>query len=143
MVIVPFLPLLAGCASLADDLSTAEAGCSSSAAMTAYVQCLNAADAPVWRKDSPSDLAAYEAFAAARLSLAQSLDGGAINPAQFREASAQVRAKFTRDLSANAHRRQDEMNRQNAQDMVDAMGKSPNPEDMRGDMKGMMGGMGM
>jgi hypothetical protein len=135
---------LAACASLSDDLKTAEAACSSSAAMTAYVQCLNMADAPVWRADSPADLPAYQAFAAARLSLAQSLDGGAINPAQFRDASAQVRAKFALDLAGNTRRRRDEVDRQRAQDMLDAMGKAPNPEDMRGDMNGMMGGgMGM
>jgi hypothetical protein len=140
-ILFPLL-FLTGCASLGDDLKTAEAACSLSAAMLPYVQCLNAADAAVWRRDSPSDLPAYEAFAAARLSLAQDLDRGAVTPAQFRDASAQVRAKFTRDLAANTRRRQDEMNRQNAQDMVDAMGKMQNPEDMRGDMKGM-GGMGM
>jgi hypothetical protein len=142
LLLLAFLLPLAGCASLAGDLKTAEAACPSSAAMTPYVQCLNEADGPVWRADSPSDLAAYQAFAAARLSLAQGLDSGVINPAQFRDASAQLRDKFVHDLAASQRQRQAELERQRAQDMLDTMRKTANPDDMRGDMKGM-GGMGM
>jgi hypothetical protein len=41
---------LAGCASLNADLTVAEAKCVPTPAMTSFVTCLNAMDAPVWKK---------------------------------------------------------------------------------------------
>jgi hypothetical protein len=135
------LLFLTGCASLSSDLAAAEAKCAPATVMTVYVTCLNAMDEPVWQKDSPGDAPAYRDFAAARLSLAQNLDGGKITALQFTHGTAQARAKFAALLIQNARARQDLAARQRTQQELEDMQKSN--ADMSKPDAGMGGNMGM
>jgi hypothetical protein len=135
--------ILAGCASLDSDLQSAEAKCVPTPAMMPFVTCLNSADDPVWQKDSPQNVPAYKAFAAARLGLAENLDGGKITPTQFSQGTAEARAKFTALLIQNARARQQEAERQRTEQEMNSMARPASvPSDMSNGMdKGM--GMGM
>jgi hypothetical protein len=135
------LLVLAGCASLSADLKNADGKCLQTAAVTAFVTCLNGVEGPIWEKDSPRDAAAYHAFADARLGLAQDLDRGKITAAQFTQGTTDARAKFAAVQVQNARAFAEEAARQRVQDDMDSMQK---PMPSTGDMgMGMNGGMGM
>jgi hypothetical protein len=130
--------ILAGCASLDSDLQSADGKCTQGAAMTVYVRCLDSAEEPIWQKDAPDNLPGYRTFAAARMALAQDLDSGKINAAQFRDGAAQARAKFNAVLAQNAHSQQAQAEAQRAQDALQQMQQQMPPAD-----DGMTNSMGM
>ena len=142
---VSALVFLAGCSSLADDLAAVRAKCPQTTAMAPFVTCLNGVEEPVFQKDSPSDVPAYRAFAAARLNLAQELDAGKITPTQFATAASAARAQFVASVSATAEARQAELQRSRDQQTIESLqgneraGSSPG----MGDTGGMGNNMGM
>jgi hypothetical protein len=139
--------ILAGCASLSDDLKAAGSKCPQTATVTTFVTCLNDSEEAVFQKDAAENLPDYRAFAAARLSLAQNLDGGKITSAQFADETAKAGAQFAALLVQKARARQQEAAARRAeQDVQDMQGVKPTAStgDMgMGGMGGGMGGMGM
>jgi hypothetical protein len=139
--------IVAGCASLSDDLKAAGSKCPQSAAVTGFVTCLNQAEEAVFQKDAPENLPDYRAFAAARLRLAQNLDSGKITSAEFADGTAKAGAQFSALLIQNARARQQEAAAKRAEQDVQDM-QTTKPTASMGDtgmggMGGGMGGMGM
>jgi hypothetical protein len=110
----PFVPavalLLAGCSSsqLASDLRTAHAPCEDQKFpnKSAFVACLNETERPVWARESPETLDAYESFAKRRTELASEYDRGAIDDSRYKadlaRSAADARADIARRQSAAA-----------------------------------------
>jgi hypothetical protein len=143
-LLIGALVMLSGCASLDSDLKSAEAKCPPTPAMTPFITCLNTAEALVWEKDSPGDAPAFKDFAAARLGLAQNLDGGKITPAQFTQGTADARAKLATAIVRNEKSRQQEAMREQTQDQVqnlEKMAPPMNPDHMGMGMGEMNSGM--
>jgi hypothetical protein len=134
------LLLMPGCASLNSDLQTAESKCAQTATMTPFIACLNSVETPVWQKDSPQDVPAYQDFAAARLRLAEDLDSGKIAAPQFAQGTAAARTKLVSVMAETIRARQQQLARQHMDDEMGDLQKSPLPP-LQGDMGGM-GGMG-
>jgi len=135
--------VLAGCASVDEQLTAADAKCSQTAAMTVFVTCLNSQEEPVWQTQTADNLADYKLFADVRMGLAKDLDSGKITAAQFAAGAADARTTFRGHLEQNARRqmrsREAEAAQQNAADTLTQMQKAmPSPES-----SGMTMGNGM
>jgi hypothetical protein len=85
-VIVMGALALASCASrLQWDLGSAERPCHRQdfKEKTALVQCLAAAERPVWAKDEPQTLDLYDQFATGRAELAKERDAGTVSEHEY------------------------------------------------------------
>lgn len=97
--------LLAGCggsSQLASDLRTAHEPCEDQkfANKSAFVACLNETERPVWARESPETLDAYETFAKKRTELAGEFDRGAIDDGRYKAGLAQAAADARAAIAA-------------------------------------------
>src|SRR6185437_10159882 len=122
---LPLLLMIAGCASLDSDLKSAQAACPQTSQLVPFIACLNRTETPVWQKDSPSDAPAFQAFAAARMDLAQNLDSGKITTVEYSRDMEAARQKFAQVLAGNARQRQVAEQRRRDQDAVDMLSRMP------------------
>jgi hypothetical protein len=97
--------LLAGCgggSQLASDLRTAHAPCEDQKLpnKSAFVACLNQTERPVWARESPETLDAYESFAQKRTELAGEYDRGAIDDGKYKAELARAAADARAAIAA-------------------------------------------
>jgi hypothetical protein len=98
------LLLLVGCRSqLSSDLRAADAPCEGQKLPTksALVACLDEKERPVWERESPTTLDAYDSFAKRREELAQQYDQRAIDEGRYKAELGRAAAAARADIAAH------------------------------------------